>query len=43
MKITEIKEGLKEKNYMATNDIVFAAAGAINEQMPLLIEGARYG
>lgn len=25
---------------MATNDIVFAAAGAINEQIPLLIEGA---
>lgn len=40
MKITEIKQGLKTHNYMATNDIVFAAAGAINEQIPLLIEGA---
>lgn len=40
MRITEIKQGLQNNNYMATNDIVFAAAGAINEQIPLLIEGA---
>lgn len=40
MNITEIKKGLKNVNYMASNDIIFAAAGTINEQIPLLIEGA---
>ena len=40
MNINEIKQGLKNVNYMASNDIIFAAAGTINEQIPLLIEGA---
>lgn len=40
MKINEIQQGLKDINYIASKDIVFATAGAINEQIPLLIEGA---
>lgn len=40
MKINEIQQGLKDINYIASKDIVFATAGAINEQIPLFIEGA---
>lgn len=40
MKINEIQQGLKDINYIASKDILFATAGAINEQIPLLIEGA---
>lgn len=40
MKINEIQQGLKDINYIASKDIVFATAWAINEQIPLLIEGA---
>ena len=40
MKINEIQQGLKDINYIASKDIVFATAGAINEQIPLLIEDA---
>lgn len=31
MKINEIQQGLKDINYIASKDIVFATAGAINE------------
>lgn len=40
MKINEVRQRLKDVNYMASNDIIFAVAGAINEQIPLLVEGA---
>ena len=40
MKINEIKEGLEKVNYIPNTDILFAASGAINENIPLLIEGA---
>ena len=40
MKIKEIKEGLENANYIPNMDILFAVSGTINENIPLLIEGA---
>jgi len=40
MKINEIKEGLENANYIPNMDILFAVSGAVNENIPLLIEGA---
>ncbi len=40
MKINEIKEGLENANYISNMDILFAVSGTINENIPLLIEGA---
>lgn len=35
----EIENGLKNGGYLATKEIVYAAAGCINDNIPLLIEG----
>ena len=40
MNIEEIKEGLEKVNYIPNNDILFAVSGAINSNIPLLIEGS---
>lgn len=40
MNIEEIKEGLEKVNYIPNNDILFAVSGAINSNIPLLVEGS---
>ena len=40
MNIEEIKEGLEKVNYIPNNDILFAVSGAVNSNIPLLIEGS---
>ena len=40
MDITTISRKLEENGYIATKEIAIAASGAINYNIPLLIEGA---
>ena len=40
MKINEIEQKLKDVNYIPTKEILYAVSGAVNENIPLLIEGA---
>ncbi|MCD7894165.1 MAG: MoxR family ATPase [Erysipelotrichaceae bacterium] len=39
MRINEIKQGLKDYNYLPSKEIVYALSGAINNHYPLLVEG----
>ena len=36
----EIEEGLKNNEYIATKNIIYAVSGCINDNIPLLVEGA---
>ena len=40
MTITEIQKGLENAGYIASKEIAIAVAGAINQHVPVLIEGA---